>query len=84
MALPEHVPFTLLEPLRDFFKDEVRQMGAIQVMKTKELVDNPFQSRSAVRILGEVNAKRVHSTTSWMRSFQKRSLLLSPGPSEYA
>ncbi len=60
-GLPEHVPFTLLEPLRDFFKDEVRQMGNYLGMKQKRVGRQPFPGPGlAVRILGEVNAKRVH------------------------
>jgi GMP synthase (glutamine-hydrolysing) len=60
-GLPEHVPFQLLEPLRDFFKDEVRQMGSCLGMNKTRVGRQPFPGPGlAVRILGEVTSKRVH------------------------
>ena len=59
-GLPEHIPFVLLEPLRNFFKDEVRQMGEYLGMSKKRIGRQPFPGPGlAVRILGEITAKRI-------------------------
>ena len=55
-GLPENMHLNLLEPLREFFKDEVRQIGE-QLGLSHELVyRHPFPGPGlGVRILGEVN-----------------------------
>jgi GMP synthase (glutamine-hydrolysing) len=55
-GLPEKMPFALIEPLRDLFKDEVRQIGKELGLPAEVLLKHPFPGPGlAVRLLGEVN-----------------------------
>src|SRR5438105_8657114 len=61
-GLPEKMPFALIEPLRDLFKDEVRRIGKELGLPSEVLVKHPFPGPGlAVRLLGEVS--RTHLVT---------------------
>jgi len=54
-GLPEDLQFTLIEPLRWLFKDEVRKLGALLDVPSQFLKRHPFPGPGlAVRVLGDV------------------------------
>jgi GMP synthase (glutamine-hydrolysing) len=54
------MPFALIEPLRDLFKDEVRRIGKDLGLPQEILTKQPFPGPGlAVRILGEVTPERL-------------------------
>lgn len=60
-GLPQKMSLQLLEPLREFYKDEVREIGKIIGIPEKVLMEHPFPGPGyAIRIRGEVTEKRLN------------------------
>jgi len=59
-GLPERMNLNLLEPLRDLFKDEVRNIGKDLGVPSKILGRHPFPGPGlAIRVMGEVTTERL-------------------------
>lgn len=59
-GLPERMNFSLIEPLRELFKDEVRKVGLELGIPEKMIMRHPFPGPGlAIRILGEVSEDRL-------------------------
>jgi GMP synthase (glutamine-hydrolysing) len=59
-GLPENLRFQLIEPLRELFKDEVRQLGKKLEVPADFLERHPFPGPGlAVRVIGEINSERL-------------------------
>jgi GMP synthase (glutamine-hydrolysing) len=59
-GLPEKMNLDLIEPLRELFKDEVRELGEKLGLKRELLWRHPFPGPGlAVRILGEITPERL-------------------------
>jgi GMP synthase (glutamine-hydrolysing) len=90
-GLPEDMKFELVEPLRELFKDEVREVGKTLGLPEHFVQRHPFPGPGlGVRILGEVTAERVrvlqeadaifigelHSSGWYEKSWQALAVLL--------
>ncbi|MBC7631686.1 glutamine-hydrolyzing GMP synthase [Aeromicrobium sp.] len=59
-GLPDDLEFSLIEPLRTLFKDEVRQVGAQLGLPADMVGRHPFPGPGlAIRIVGAVDARRL-------------------------
>ena len=59
-GLPDTMKLKLIEPLRELFKDEVRELGLALGIDEMSVWRHPFPGPGlAIRILGEVTAERV-------------------------
>ena len=58
-GLPEHMKLELVEPLRELFKDEVREAGRLAGVPENIVGRHPFPGPGlAIRIIGEVTRQR--------------------------
>jgi GMP synthase (glutamine-hydrolysing) len=59
-GLPEHMKLKLIEPLRELFKDEVRQIGKNLGLPESIIYRQPFPGPGlAIRIIGDVTEERL-------------------------
>jgi GMP synthase (glutamine-hydrolysing) len=59
-GLPEHMKLRLVEPLRDLFKDEVRQIGAELAIPDIIINKHPFPGPGlAIRVMGAVTREKL-------------------------
>lgn len=59
-GLPKNMKLTLVEPLKELYKDEVRQVGALLGMNPVVLKRHPFPGPGlAIRIIGAVTAEKI-------------------------
>mmetsp|Transcript_92298 Transcript_92298/g.183812 ORF Transcript_92298/g.183812 Transcript_92298/m.183812 type:complete len:551 (-) Transcript_92298:303-1955(-) len=60
-GLPEHMNLKLIEPLRELFKDEVRELGEVLGVSKLSVWRHPFPGPGlAIRVLGELSRERLH------------------------
>ncbi len=56
-GLPEKMNLKLIEPLKEIFKDEVRELGLELGLSKEQILRHPFPGPGlAIRIMGEVNS----------------------------
>ena len=61
-GLPDNLRFTLVEPLRKLFKDEVRKVGTVLGLPEEIVKRQPFPGPGlAIRIIGEITSDRLNT-----------------------
>ena len=78
-GLPKKIKFTLLEPFREMFKDEVRILGRKMNISRTILDRHPFPGPGlAIRILGAVDERKIkilqHADDIFIKELKKRNL----------
>jgi len=78
-GLPEELDFTLIEPLRDLYKDEVRQLGKELGVSTVFLSRHPFPGPGlAIRIIGKLSQEKIealqHADEIFIQALKKENL----------
>ncbi len=59
-GLPSRMKFKLIEPLRELFKDEVREVGSVLGLSEDLIQRHPFPGPGlAIRVLGEITEERL-------------------------
>ncbi len=78
-GLPRDMPFELIEPLRELFKDEVRQVGRELGLPEEFVGRHPFPGPGlAIRVLGDVTRFRLdvlrHADTIYLEEIRSAGL----------
>jgi GMP synthase (glutamine-hydrolysing) len=71
-GLPDTLKLSLIEPLRELFKDEVRKVGTLLGLPTQLVERHPFPGPGlGIRVLGEVTPERVEIARQADRIFME-------------
>ncbi|EME27302.1 GMP synthase (glutamine-hydrolyzing) [Galdieria sulphuraria] len=78
-GLPEKMNLKLLEPLRDLFKDEVRELGTLLGIPEESIYRHPFPGPGlAIRIIGQVDEQRLeilrHADSIYIEELKRANL----------
>lgn len=71
-GLPDRLPFRLIEPLREFFKDEVREIGRLMGLDSIEVDRHPFPGPGLlIRCLAPLNRENIATLQHCDRIFHE-------------